>query len=205
MFAGDFTSGTGTPSGGSDGDFYLRTTTSQLYKKSSGTWSVVQTRFGTKGDKGDRGESGPRGNAGPTGPTGPPVRTFANDGQRTAAAPAYINQVALTLTSPVKLHYGTATTVNAWTLIPTKGDTGDTGAAGADGTLVVKKVIVTGGDQTDTQTGGHFVVAANTGGSAHTVTLQNGYVISIAAHTMSVIWSDTAYSWTLIADVPENV
>ncbi len=36
-----WSSGTAAPSGGKNGDFYLRTTTANLYKKSGGTWSII--------------------------------------------------------------------------------------------------------------------------------------------------------------------
>ena len=38
---GGFTSGAGVPSGGADGDAYLRTTNLYLYLNISGTWTIV--------------------------------------------------------------------------------------------------------------------------------------------------------------------
>ncbi len=51
-------SGSGAPSGGNDGDYYLRTSNGDVYYKSSGTWSVVTNI------------TGPEGAAGPSGPAG---------------------------------------------------------------------------------------------------------------------------------------
>lgn len=36
-----WTSGTGSPTGGNDGDFYLQTTNGDIWKKTAGTWAVV--------------------------------------------------------------------------------------------------------------------------------------------------------------------
>ncbi len=44
-----WTSGIGAPSGGSDGDFYLDTATSDVYKKSVGVWSIICNLQGLQG------------------------------------------------------------------------------------------------------------------------------------------------------------
>jgi hypothetical protein len=59
-------SGAAVPSGaeGSNGDFYLRTATDDVYKKATGTWSIVTNI------KGEKGETGGTGGTGLTGPQG---------------------------------------------------------------------------------------------------------------------------------------
>jgi hypothetical protein len=124
-FAGEMLSGTGAPAAnvGADGDHYLRTDTSQLYKKTSGTWSVLSTLRALRGDRGDRGETGQRGPAGPIGPAGPGLRTFDNNNALLAASPQFVGQLALRLDNQ-GLYRGTALTAGSWALIPTKGDPG---------------------------------------------------------------------------------
>ena len=71
---------------GKDGDFYLDTSTYDVYQKTSGTWSKTGNIKGAtgadgvkgdKGDKGDTGEQGPEGPQGATGPQGPAGAAFA--------------------------------------------------------------------------------------------------------------------------------
>jgi hypothetical protein len=51
--------GTGAPnSQGKTGDFYLETSTFDIYSKATGSWVKSGNIKGTKGDKGDRGETG---------------------------------------------------------------------------------------------------------------------------------------------------
>lgn len=65
--------GTGVPSGGlgADGDYYLRTTTDDLYIKESGSWSILVDLKGETGPTGSTGSTGPEGPKGSTGSTGP--------------------------------------------------------------------------------------------------------------------------------------
>lgn len=44
-----WTSGTGTPTGGNNGDFYLNTSTGAIYKNTSGTWSAIYTPAASAG------------------------------------------------------------------------------------------------------------------------------------------------------------
>jgi hypothetical protein len=44
-----WSSGTAVPTGGNDGDFYLRTTTSDVYKKITGTWTIIANILGAPG------------------------------------------------------------------------------------------------------------------------------------------------------------
>lgn len=44
-----WTSGTAVPSGGNDGDFYFRSSTGDVYKKTSGTWSIDANLTGATG------------------------------------------------------------------------------------------------------------------------------------------------------------
>lgn len=64
--------GEGAPAGGLgiDGDFYLRSSNGDVYKK-AGTWSVVANIKGPKGDTGATGEKGATGSTGPEGKEGP--------------------------------------------------------------------------------------------------------------------------------------
>jgi hypothetical protein len=66
----------GMPSGtlGTDGDWYLDTTTGSVYEKVGGTWTLRMTMTGATGGVGVTGPMGPTGPAGArgvTGPTGP--------------------------------------------------------------------------------------------------------------------------------------
>ena len=68
-------SGSGAPgsSTGKDGDFYLDTTSYDIYKKTSGAWGKIgniKGATGAKGDKGDTGAEGPQGEKGETGAQG---------------------------------------------------------------------------------------------------------------------------------------
>jgi hypothetical protein len=76
-YAGSAAPGSGL---GVDGDFYLRSGTADVYRKSDGAWNATANLAGPpgptgpqgiKGDTGDAGPSGPQGVAGPTGATGP--------------------------------------------------------------------------------------------------------------------------------------
>lgn len=61
--------GAGAPAGGTgvDGDYYLRTTNGDVYKKTAGVWAVVGN---IKGPTGATGATGPAGPAGPPGASG---------------------------------------------------------------------------------------------------------------------------------------
>lgn len=189
ILAGEFTTGTASPKGGSNGDVYFETNTGQLWQKQSGTWSILVSRFGSKGDKGDRGESGSRGVAGPAGPSGPSVRTFASDTLRNAAAPQFVNQLALTLPvpspspgTPARLHFGSGTGTGNWTAIPT---VGPSGASGSD--LVV--ISQNAGTATDARTTPHLLLINNQSNvSDLTVTMPTGDEITIGASSNPELW-----------------
>lgn len=53
-----WTSGSGAPSGGVDGDFYLQETTYDVYKKISGTWTLILNVKGADGPPGADGDNG---------------------------------------------------------------------------------------------------------------------------------------------------
>jgi len=72
-----WTSGTTVPTGGNDGDFYLRTSTYDIYKKTSGTWNIIMN---IKGVQGDTGAAGTPGTNGATWSSGSIVPTGGNDG-----------------------------------------------------------------------------------------------------------------------------
>ena len=128
--------GTGAPSTdlGKDGDLYLDVSTSDVYQKEDGAWTLITNikgETGADGDKGDTGDAGDPGQAGTDGATwltgsGAPNNTLGKDGD------LYLD----TSTSDVyQKEDGT------WTLITNikgetgadgdKGDTGDTGTDGA--------------------------------------------------------------------------
>lgn len=67
-------SGTSVPSGGTgvNGDFYLRTSTGDVYTKITGSWgSPIENLTGPTGATGATGSTGATGPTGPTGPAGP--------------------------------------------------------------------------------------------------------------------------------------
>jgi hypothetical protein len=121
----NFLSGTTTPPAdlGADGDHYLNIATGTLSKRTSGTWSAIQSRIVARGD---RGITGQRGVAGPIGPAGPGLRVFPNTPTRTSASPQYFGQLCLQ-SDTNSLWRGTAETPGAWQLIPTQGPEGAPG------------------------------------------------------------------------------
>ncbi|MGH2487732.1 MAG: collagen-like triple helix repeat-containing protein [Ktedonobacterales bacterium] len=64
--------GPGVPSNGTgaDGDFYLRTSTGDVYQRASGTYSIIANITGPAGATGATGAAGAPGSAGATGPAG---------------------------------------------------------------------------------------------------------------------------------------
>lgn len=58
------TTGSGAPSGGSDGDLYIDIDTYDLYENQSGSWTIIGNIKGAKGDTGDTGPTGPSGSDG---------------------------------------------------------------------------------------------------------------------------------------------
>ena len=50
-----WTQGTAVPTGGQHGDFYLRTTTSDVYQNINGTWTIVDNLVGLTGNTGNTG------------------------------------------------------------------------------------------------------------------------------------------------------
>lgn len=62
-------SGAGAPAGGegANGDFYLRTSNEDVYKKVGGVWSVITNIKGEKGETGATGGTGENGKEGPAG------------------------------------------------------------------------------------------------------------------------------------------
>ena len=104
-----WTTGTAVPTGGKDGDLYLRTSTDDVYLRSAGTWSIVVNI------KGDMGSTGAKGD------TGTPATVAINS--VTTLAPGSSATVTNTGTpSSVSLNFG----------IP-KGDTGIQGTIGQQG------------------------------------------------------------------------
>lgn len=54
-----------------NGDYYINTTTGDLYKKANNTWTKISSLKGPQGDIGPAGATGPQGPRGTTGPMGP--------------------------------------------------------------------------------------------------------------------------------------
>lgn len=67
--------GTTEPSSelGIERDYYYRTTTGDVYSKSTGTWAIIDNLTGPTGPKGETGATGPKGETGATGPMGQPA------------------------------------------------------------------------------------------------------------------------------------
>lgn len=130
-------SGSGAPSDGTgaDGDFYLRTSNGAVYKRTSGTYSVIANLTGPTGAAGATGATG---NAGASTAwrhgIGAPSNALGNDGDyylRTSNGDVYyrtagVYAVTANLTGPVGATGATGAA-------GATGDTGATGAAGADG------------------------------------------------------------------------
>lgn len=104
-----------TNSIGKDGDFYLLTTTDDVYKMSSGVWSIITNLKGTKGDTGAAGATWLSGST-------VPASSLGNNGD------FYLHTVTYDIYKK---------TSGAWAVIANikgaKGDTGDNGTNGADG------------------------------------------------------------------------
>jgi len=56
-----WTQGTDVPTGGQNGDFHLRTTTSDVYQNIAGTWTIIANIKGATGDPGADGDDGAAG------------------------------------------------------------------------------------------------------------------------------------------------
>lgn len=145
----DWFSGSSVPASsvGKNGDFYLHTSTYDIYKKNSGAWEKIGNIKGAAGAKGDTGAQGPTGPAGKDGQDGVPGAKGdpGNDGTDGAtwlfgaSAPSsqgkngdfYLN------TSNYDVYQKNSNTWNKKGNIKgasgAKGDKGDTGPAGKDG------------------------------------------------------------------------
>ena len=148
--------GTATPttSNGKDGDFYLNTSTWDVYSRVSGAWTKkgnikgatgATGPTGAKGDKGDTGAAGAAGTRGSTWTTGTAITGTATSGtvfSGSGITSALVGDMYLnTSTGYVyKCTTAGAASVAKWAYVGSikgatgaKGDTGATGAAGAKG------------------------------------------------------------------------
>lgn len=127
--------GTTVPSAaiGVDGDYYLDSTTGDLYSKSAGAWSVTMNLIGPAGPQGVAGPQGPQGVAGATGPAG----TNGANGA-TIYSGSTVPDVGLGNNGDYYLDTTTsdlyAKAVGIWGVsVNLKGAKGDTGPAGPQG------------------------------------------------------------------------
>lgn len=127
----DFLSGADSPASslGANGDHYLATTSGMLYKKTSGTWTIIQNRLLVKGDRGAAGLRGPQGG---TGPAGPRLRTAANATALAALIPNTMGEPVVRLDNK-SIWIANSTTTGDYSQISTAGTTGPAGPAGAAG------------------------------------------------------------------------
>lgn len=94
-------SGTAAPTTqGKDGDYYINTSTWDVYKKASGTWSKtgsIKGATGPQGPKGETGATGPQGATGPKGATGAqgPTGPQGEKGDPFAIAKTYASITAM--------------------------------------------------------------------------------------------------------------
>lgn len=56
--------------GGANGDFWLRPSDGNIFRKETGAWAAKGTLMGPAGSSGETGPSGPQGETGPEGPAG---------------------------------------------------------------------------------------------------------------------------------------
>ena len=133
-----WTSGSGVPSGGNNGDYYLRTSNSDVYLKTAGIWSVLLNIQGATGATGATGSTGPTGTAGTNGTNGTNGATWTSgstvpsggsDGDYYLRTTNYDVYLKTSGTWSVLLNIKGAT--------GTTGSTGSTGPAGANATMVV--------------------------------------------------------------------
>ncbi|MCK0203532.1 collagen-like protein [Ornithobacterium rhinotracheale] len=120
-------SGTTAPntSTGKVGDFYINTTTNQIYgPKTSSSWGNPTSLIGPRGATGATGARGPQGVAGPAGPVGPK----GDKGEKGDAGPR-----GLTGVQGPQGPRGVAGPVGAQGPKGDKGEKGDTGARGPEG------------------------------------------------------------------------
>lgn len=127
--------GSGAPGNGSgvDNDLYLRTSNGDVYKKTSGSWSVVANITGPQGPSGATGAAGATGPAGANGTNGTDGATWITG---TGSPVGYgVNSDLYLDISNGDVYKKTA---GSWNLITNikgpQGATGATGAAGTNGT-----------------------------------------------------------------------
>ena len=159
--------GAPNPATGTDGDFNIDTSNGNLYKKTSGTWSVSMNI---------------QGSTGATGPTGPPGLNGRPGAQGTSIQSITYNDVTGRLT--LTLDDGSSTTTSPIT--GSDGAAGAAGAAGADGlsltikgTKTISEILALGSPST-----GDLYVASDSG----TV---NGVATSIGD---GIVWTGSQWS-----------
>lgn len=69
---------------GNENDYYLKTSTGQIYFRQNGTWNFISDLTGPTGGQGNQGDSGPEGPAGPPGP----AASIADASDTTITTPA---------------------------------------------------------------------------------------------------------------------
>ena len=172
-----WSSGTVVPTGGNNGDFYLKSDTDDIYKNTNGSWSVVTNI---------KGLTGPVGAAGPTGSTGPTGANGATWSSGTAVPTGGNSGDFYLKTDTDDIYKNTSGT---WTVITNikglTGSTGSTGPAGINGaTWSSGTAVPTGGNsgdfylKTDTDdiyknTSGSWSIVSNIKGSTGVTNISN--------------------------------
>lgn len=123
---------------GSNGDLYIDTLSSNIYKKLAGTWVFQSNIKGAVGDAGPTGLTGATGVAGPTGPTGPtgsqgPIGSSMLTGTTPPTTNGYDNDVYLNTTTDDLYKKLAGTWVLQGNIRGSVGLTGPQGVAGTAG------------------------------------------------------------------------
>ena len=125
---------------GNVGDFYLNTTTGDVYYKSAATtWTLTGNIMGPQGNVGATGATGPQGATGPVGLTGPAGPTGAT-GPQGATGPT--GATGLTGPQGPAGATGQQGATGATGLTGPQGATGPTGATGATGATEIGRAHV---------------------------------------------------------------
>ncbi|MGE5612706.1 MAG: hypothetical protein ACM3UO_00325 [Bacillota bacterium] len=159
--------GTGTPSAGlgTNGDYYFRSTTADIYNKVAGSWgSPIANITGPAGATGATGPTGATGSTGPTGATGP-AGVNGSTWYQGAGTPSsgtgvngdyYLNTSTSDIYNKVSGSWGSP-------ILNIKGATGSTGSTGAAGTNGSNVILTNGTPSSGTGNNGDYAIDTTTG------------------------------------------